>query len=176
MRAIDVLKCYIIEKFSSLPPYCSKLGQNLPECSFRVKNKTPEDSFWWLIGFWSNTGNTFKQRSLLFDLQKLSCETFEYKPLSAKHFNLNTVGFRFVFFQNQFLFPPSNLDTVTLSNKAYSFFNVANATDHVKSGNDALHTAKSLQKKSRKCMMIAIILVLLIAIFIVLGVVKPWKK
>lgn len=53
---------------------------------------------------------------------------------------------------------------------------VANATDHVKSGNDALHTAKSLQKKSRKCMMIAIILVLLIAIFIVLGVVKPWKK
>lgn len=68
--------------------------------------------------------NTFKQRSLLFDLQKLSCETFEYKPLSAKHFNLNPVGFRFVFFQNQFLFPPSNLDTVTLSNKAYSFFNV----------------------------------------------------
>lgn len=59
---------------------------------------------------------------------------------------------------------------------AFWYKQVANATDHVKSGNDALHTAKSLQKKSRKCMMIAIILVLLIAIFIVLGVVKPWKK
>ncbi|XP_058779941.1 syntaxin-132-like isoform X2 [Vicia villosa] len=53
---------------------------------------------------------------------------------------------------------------------------VVNATDHVKSGNDSLHIAKSLQKKSRKCMMIAIILILLIAIFIVLAVFKPWKK
>ncbi|KAL5082038.1 hypothetical protein RYX36_010459, partial [Vicia faba] len=53
---------------------------------------------------------------------------------------------------------------------------VVNATDHVKSGNDSLHIAKSLQKKSRKCMMIAIILILLIAIFIVLAVLKPWKK
>ncbi|CAL5200526.1 unnamed protein product [Lathyrus oleraceus] len=53
---------------------------------------------------------------------------------------------------------------------------VVNTTDHVKSGNDSLHIAKSLQKKSRKCMMIAIILILLIAIFIVLAVLKPWKK
>ncbi|XP_027187073.1 syntaxin-132-like isoform X2 [Cicer arietinum] len=53
---------------------------------------------------------------------------------------------------------------------------VTNTTDHVRMGNDALHTAKSLQKKSRKCMMIAIILILLIAIIIVLAVLKPWKK
>ncbi|RZB76687.1 putative syntaxin-131 isoform E [Glycine soja] len=53
---------------------------------------------------------------------------------------------------------------------------VTNATDHVRQGNDALQTAKSLQKKSRKCMMISIILVLVIAIIIVLSVLKPWKK
>lgn len=53
---------------------------------------------------------------------------------------------------------------------------VTNATDHVRLGNDALQTAKSLQKKSRKCMMIAIILILLIAGIIVLAVFKPWKK
>ncbi|KAJ7948167.1 Syntaxin-132 like protein [Quillaja saponaria] len=53
---------------------------------------------------------------------------------------------------------------------------VTNAVDHVRSGTDALHTAKSLQKKSRKCMMISIILLLIIAIIIVLSVVKPWKK
>ncbi|KAH1218771.1 putative syntaxin-131 [Glycine max] len=53
---------------------------------------------------------------------------------------------------------------------------VTNATDHVRLGNDALQTAKSLQKKSRKCMMISIILILVIAIIIVLSVLKPWKK
>lgn len=53
---------------------------------------------------------------------------------------------------------------------------VINTTDHVRLGNNALHTAKSLQKKSRKCMMIAIILLLVIAIIIILSVVKPWKK
>ncbi|XP_022943581.1 syntaxin-132-like isoform X2 [Cucurbita moschata] len=53
---------------------------------------------------------------------------------------------------------------------------VTNAVDHVRTGTDALHTAKSLQKKSRKCMMIAIILLLVIALIIVLSVLKPWKK
>jgi len=53
---------------------------------------------------------------------------------------------------------------------------VTNATDHVRLGNDALQTAKSLQKKSRKCMMISIILLLAIAAIIVLAVLKPWKK
>ncbi|KAI4334109.1 hypothetical protein L6164_018840 [Bauhinia variegata] len=53
---------------------------------------------------------------------------------------------------------------------------VTNATDHVRTGTDALRTAKSLQNKSRKCMMISIILLLVIAIIIVLSILKPWKK
>ncbi|CAI0550596.1 unnamed protein product [Linum tenue] len=53
---------------------------------------------------------------------------------------------------------------------------VTNAVDHIQTGTDALQTAKSLQKNSRKCMMIAIILLLLIAGFIVLAVFKPWKN
>ncbi|XP_059284520.1 syntaxin-132-like [Lycium ferocissimum] len=53
---------------------------------------------------------------------------------------------------------------------------VGYAVDHVNMGTDALQTAKSLQKKSRKCMMIAIILLLIIAAIIVLSVIKPWKK
>ncbi|XP_042040386.1 syntaxin-132-like [Salvia splendens] len=53
---------------------------------------------------------------------------------------------------------------------------VKNAVDHVTMGTDALQTAKDLQKKSRKCMMIAIILMLVIAIIIVLSILKPWKK
>ncbi|CAN6574311.1 unnamed protein product [Malus baccata var. baccata] len=53
---------------------------------------------------------------------------------------------------------------------------VTNAVDHVQSGNVALQTAKSLQKKSRKCMMISIILLLTIALIIVLSILKPWKK
>ncbi|CAK9315579.1 unnamed protein product [Citrullus colocynthis] len=52
---------------------------------------------------------------------------------------------------------------------------VTNAVDHVRTGTDALQTAKSLQKRSRKCMMIGIILLLIIAIIIVLAV-HPWKK
>ncbi|XP_019249477.1 PREDICTED: syntaxin-132-like isoform X3 [Nicotiana attenuata] len=50
------------------------------------------------------------------------------------------------------------------------------AVDHVNMGTDALQTAKSLQKKSRKCTIIAIILILIIAAVIVLSVLKPWKK
>nr|GMD37813.1 syntaxin-132-like isoform X2 [Ipomoea batatas] len=53
---------------------------------------------------------------------------------------------------------------------------VRNAVDHVHMGTDALQTAKNLQRKSRKCMMIAIILLLLIAGIIVLSILKPWKK
>ncbi|XP_065622562.1 syntaxin-132 isoform X2 [Quercus suber] len=53
---------------------------------------------------------------------------------------------------------------------------VTNAVDHVKSGTDALQSAKTLQRKSRKCMMIAIILLLVIAIIIVLSILKPWNK
>ncbi|XP_020599730.1 syntaxin-132-like [Phalaenopsis equestris] len=52
---------------------------------------------------------------------------------------------------------------------------VANAVNHVQSGTEALQIAKTLQKKSRKCMMIAIILLLVIAAIIVLTIVKPWK-
>lgn len=53
---------------------------------------------------------------------------------------------------------------------------VTNAVDHVNMGTDALRVAKSMQKKSRKCMMIAIILLLVIAIIVVLSILKPWKK
>ncbi|KAL5730906.1 hypothetical protein ACHQM5_003690 [Ranunculus cassubicifolius] len=53
---------------------------------------------------------------------------------------------------------------------------VTNAVDHVQSGTDALITAKSLQKNSRKCMMISIMILLIIAVIIVLSIVKPWKK
>lgn len=52
---------------------------------------------------------------------------------------------------------------------------VANAVNHVQSGTEALQVAKSLQKKSRKCMMIAVILLLIIAAIIVLTIIKPWK-
>ncbi|XP_051114546.1 syntaxin-132-like isoform X2 [Andrographis paniculata] len=53
---------------------------------------------------------------------------------------------------------------------------VKNAVDHVNMGADALQTAKNLQKKSRKCMMIGISLLLIIAVILVLSILKPWKK
>uniref|UniRef100_A0ACD5ULY2 Uncharacterized protein n=1 Tax=Avena sativa TaxID=4498 RepID=A0ACD5ULY2_AVESA len=53
---------------------------------------------------------------------------------------------------------------------------VQNAVNHVQIGNEALRSAKNMQKKSRKCMMIAIILLLVIAGIIVLSVLKPWAK
>lgn len=53
---------------------------------------------------------------------------------------------------------------------------VTNAMDHVNMGTDALNTAKNLQKKSRKCMTIGIILLLVIAIILILSILKPWKK
>ncbi|EXC23125.1 hypothetical protein L484_018256 [Morus notabilis] len=57
-----------------------------------------------------------------------------------------------------------------------TFAQVTNAVDHVRSGTDALQMAKTLQKRSRKCMMISIILLLVIAIIVVLSILKPWKK
>ncbi|KAG6768656.1 hypothetical protein POTOM_027583 [Populus tomentosa] len=62
------------------------------------------------------------------------------------------------------------------TSEEFSRMDVTNAVDHVHNGTDALRTARNLQKKSRKCMMIAIILVLIIAIIIVLSILKPWKK
>jgi syntaxin 1B/2/3 len=53
---------------------------------------------------------------------------------------------------------------------------VQNAVNHVQTGTEALRSAKSMQKKSRKCMMIAIILLLVIAGIILLSVLKPWAK
>ncbi|KAG2645804.1 syntaxin-132-like [Panicum virgatum] len=53
---------------------------------------------------------------------------------------------------------------------------VQNAVNHVVTGTEALRTAKSLQKKSRKCMMIAIIILIIIAVIIVLSILKPWAK
>ncbi|KAL9159141.1 hypothetical protein ABFS82_08G115300 [Erythranthe guttata] len=53
---------------------------------------------------------------------------------------------------------------------------VRNTVDHVNMGTDALQTAKSLQKNSRKCMIIGITLLLFIAIILLLSILKPWKK
>ncbi|KQK15930.1 syntaxin-132 [Brachypodium distachyon] len=53
---------------------------------------------------------------------------------------------------------------------------VQNAVNHVQTGTEALRSAKNLQKKSRKCMMIAIIMLLVIAGIIVLSILKPWAK
>jgi syntaxin 1B/2/3 len=53
---------------------------------------------------------------------------------------------------------------------------VQSAVNHVQTGTEALRSAKSMQKKSRKCMMIAIILLLVIAGIIVLSVLKPWAN
>nr|CAB3458145.1 unnamed protein product [Digitaria exilis] len=53
---------------------------------------------------------------------------------------------------------------------------VQNAVNHVVTGTEALRTAKSLQKKSRKCMLIAIVILLVIAIIVVLSILKPWAK
>ncbi|XP_072955895.1 syntaxin-132-like [Typha angustifolia] len=53
---------------------------------------------------------------------------------------------------------------------------VSNAVNHVQSGNVALRTAKIIQKRSRKCLMIVSIILLLLAAVIVLSILKPWKK
>ncbi|KAK4484849.1 hypothetical protein RD792_007449 [Penstemon davidsonii] len=53
---------------------------------------------------------------------------------------------------------------------------VTNAVDHVQSGTTALQNAKKLQRKSRKWMCIAIIILLIIVAVIVVGVLKPWKN
>uniref|UniRef100_A0A0E0LLJ1 t-SNARE coiled-coil homology domain-containing protein n=1 Tax=Oryza punctata TaxID=4537 RepID=A0A0E0LLJ1_ORYPU len=53
---------------------------------------------------------------------------------------------------------------------------VQNAVDHLQHGTEELRTAKRLQKKSRKCMFIAIIILLVIAAIVVLSILKPWAK
>ncbi|KAK6142457.1 hypothetical protein DH2020_022805 [Rehmannia glutinosa] len=53
---------------------------------------------------------------------------------------------------------------------------VSNAVDHVQSGTTALQNAKKLQKKSRKWMCIAIIILLIIVAIIVVSVLRPWKN
>ncbi|XP_047337246.1 syntaxin-132-like [Impatiens glandulifera] len=53
---------------------------------------------------------------------------------------------------------------------------VTNAVEHVNMGAEALQTAKQLQKRSRKCIIIVISILLIIAIIVVLSVLKPWKK
>ncbi|KAL7142276.1 hypothetical protein ABFS83_08G113100 [Erythranthe nasuta] len=53
---------------------------------------------------------------------------------------------------------------------------VSNAVDHVQYGTGALQNAKKLQKKSRKCMCIAIIILLIIVAIVVVGVLRPWKN
>ncbi|CAI0433078.1 unnamed protein product [Linum tenue] len=53
---------------------------------------------------------------------------------------------------------------------------VSTAVDHVQSGNTALQRAKSYQKSSRKWMCIAIIVLLIIVAFIVVGVLRPWTN
>ncbi|KAL8506748.1 hypothetical protein ACS0TY_017591 [Phlomoides rotata] len=53
---------------------------------------------------------------------------------------------------------------------------VSNAVDHVQSGTASLQIAKKLQKNSRKCMCIAIIILLIIVAITVLGVLRPWKN
>ncbi|KAH9561887.1 hypothetical protein CY35_05G045100 [Sphagnum magellanicum] len=50
------------------------------------------------------------------------------------------------------------------------------ATEHITAGTTALVKSKKLQRKTRKCMCLAIILLLVTATIIVLVVVQPWKK
>ncbi|CAM6026204.1 unnamed protein product [Sphagnum balticum] len=53
---------------------------------------------------------------------------------------------------------------------------VSKATEHITAGTTALVKSKKLQRKTRKCMCLAIILLLVTATIIALVVVKPWKK
>ncbi|XP_031128773.1 syntaxin-132-like [Ipomoea triloba] len=51
---------------------------------------------------------------------------------------------------------------------------VSAAVDHVQSGNTALQRAKTLQRKNRKWMCMAVIILLLVVAIIVVCVLKPW--
>ncbi|XP_019162682.1 PREDICTED: syntaxin-132-like [Ipomoea nil] len=51
---------------------------------------------------------------------------------------------------------------------------VSAAVDHVQSGNTALQRAKTLQRKNRKWMCLAVIILLLVVAIIVVCVLKPW--
>ncbi|RDY02827.1 putative syntaxin-131, partial [Mucuna pruriens] len=53
---------------------------------------------------------------------------------------------------------------------------VSGAVDHVQQGNNALLTAKQLQRNSRKWMCLAIMILLIIIMIIVVGIIKPWSS
>ena len=53
---------------------------------------------------------------------------------------------------------------------------VSKSVDYVSSGTTALSTAKKLQKKGRKLMCCATIVLLVILFAILMGVTKPWKS
>nr|XP_043639843.1 syntaxin-132-like [Erigeron canadensis] len=53
---------------------------------------------------------------------------------------------------------------------------VTNAVDHINMGTDAPTITRILQKKSRKCMIIAIFLLLVIAVLFIISIFKPWEK
>lgn len=53
---------------------------------------------------------------------------------------------------------------------------VGKAVEHVAAGTAQLQKAKTLRRGTRKCMCIAIILLLLTALILILAVVQPWKK
>ncbi|EFJ12216.1 hypothetical protein SELMODRAFT_124666, partial [Selaginella moellendorffii] len=52
---------------------------------------------------------------------------------------------------------------------------VSKAVDHVQTGTAALEKVKKLQRGTRKCMCVGIILLLVIVIIIVVAVIQPWK-
>lgn len=53
---------------------------------------------------------------------------------------------------------------------------VGKAVEHIAAGTTALQKAKTLQRSTRKCMCIAIIILLVTAAIIVVAVVQPWKN
>ncbi|KAE8771522.1 hypothetical protein D1007_56611 [Hordeum vulgare] len=53
---------------------------------------------------------------------------------------------------------------------------VSNVDKHIQQGMDSLQKAKTPQKKSRKWMCYAIILLLVVVAIVMLGVIQPWKK
>ncbi|KAG2273199.1 hypothetical protein Bca52824_067754 [Brassica carinata] len=63
-----------------------------------------------------------------------------------------------------------------LEKKLLDLQQVSSAVDHVQSGNNQLTKALKKQKSSRKWMCIAILILLIIIIFTVVSVIKPWTQ
>nr|XP_024370525.1 syntaxin-132-like isoform X2 [Physcomitrium patens] len=53
---------------------------------------------------------------------------------------------------------------------------VGKAVDHIASGTTALQKAKSLQRGTRKCMCIGIVVLLVTIVIIIVSVIQPWKN